>query len=151
MTTLKKRIVAIDYGTKRIGLAQSDLLQLFAQSVGTFSECELYKQLAAIEQKDGIEKILLGNPTNGDGSPNRMTKVVADFEARLHLKFPNILIEKVNEFGSSKAAMQTLIESGVRKKERNTKGRLDKVAAALLLQHYLETRPKHILENQQRS
>ncbi|MGQ9805722.1 MAG: Holliday junction resolvase RuvX [Chlorobiales bacterium] len=145
MSTLKKRLVAIDYGTKRIGLAQSDLLQLFAQSMGTFSESELYKQLATIEQEDGIEKILLGNPTNGDGSPNRMTKIVADFETRLQAKFPNIAIEKVSEFGSSKAAMKTLIESGVRKKERNEKGRLDKVAAALLLQHYLETRPKPIL------
>ncbi len=143
MTTLKRRIVAIDYGTKRIGLAQSDLLQLFAQSVGTFSEPDLYKQLALIEREDGIEKILLGNPTNGDGSPNRMTNIVAQFEARLQAKFPNLVIEKVNEFGSSKAAMQTLIESGVGKRERNTKGRLDKVAAALLLQHYLETRPKH--------
>lgn len=145
MTALKKRLVAIDYGTKRIGLAQSDLLQLFAQSVGTFSESDLYKQLAVIEREDGIEKILLGNPTNGDGSANRMTKVVAEFEARLQAKFPNILIEKVSEFGSSKAAMQTLIESGVGKKERNEKGRLDKVAAALFLQHYLETRPKPIL------
>jgi len=143
MTTLHKRIIAIDYGTKRIGLAQSDLLHLFAQSVGTFSEPDLYKQLTTIEKKDGIEKILLGNPTNGDGSPNRMTKVVADFQARLQAHFPNLTIEKVSEFGSSKAAMQTLIESGVGKKERNTKGRLDKVAAALMLQHYLETRPKH--------
>ncbi len=143
MTTLHKRIIAIDYGTKRIGLAQSDLLHLFAQSVGTFSEPDLYKQLTTIEREDGIEKILLGNPTNGDGSPNRMTNIVADFETRLRTQFPNILIEKVNEFGSSKAAMQTLIESGVGKKERNTKGRLDKVAAALMLQHYLETRPKH--------
>ncbi|MFQ3597343.1 MAG: Holliday junction resolvase RuvX [Chloroherpetonaceae bacterium] len=142
MSTLKPRIVAIDYGTKRIGLAKSDLLQLFAQSVGTFSESDLYKQLAAIEREDGIEKILLGNPTSGDGSPNRMTNIVAQFEARLQAKFPNIVIEKVSEFGSSKAALHTLVESGVGKKERNTKGRLDKVAAALLLQHYLETRPK---------
>ncbi len=142
---LKKRIVAIDYGTKRIGLAQSDLLHLFAQSVGTFSEPDLYKQLTTIEKEDGIEKILLGNPTNSDGSPNRMTKVVAEFEARLHAKFPHLTVEKVSEFGSSKAAMQTLIESGVRKKERNQKGRLDKVAAALLLQHYLETQPKRTL------
>jgi|AFSR01.1.fsa_nt_gi putative Holliday junction resolvase len=147
MTLLNKRVVAIDYGTKRIGLAQSDLLHLFAQSVGTFSEPELYKQLATIEKEDGIEKILLGNPTNGDGSPNRMTKVVADFQARLQAHFPHLTIEKVSEFGSSKAAMQTLIASGVGKKERNQKGRLDKVAAALMLQHYLETRPKHTAQS----
>jgi putative Holliday junction resolvase len=144
MSVLKKRLVAIDYGTKRIGLAQSDLLHLFAQSIGTFSENDLYKQLAMIEQEEGIEKILLGNPTNGDGSPNQMTKVVAEFQARLQAKFPHLTIEKVSEFGSSKAAMQTLIASGVGKKERNTKGRLDKVAAALMLQHYLDTRPKPV-------
>jgi len=146
MTTRYKRIIALDYGTKRIGLAKSDLLHLFAQSVGTFSEHELYKQLAAIEKEDGIEKILLGNPTNRDGSPNRMTKVVAEFAARLQAKFPHLPIEKVSEFGSSKAAMKTLMASGVRKKERNQKGRLDKVAAALLLQHYLDTRPKHMAQ-----
>jgi putative Holliday junction resolvase len=144
MSVLKKRLVAIDYGTKRIGLAKSDLLHLFAQSVGTFSETDLYKQLATIEREDGIEKILLGNPTNNNGSPNRMTNIVAEFEARLQAKFPHLAIEKVSEFGSSKAAMQTLIESGVGKKERNQKGRLDKVAAALMLQHYLDTRPKPV-------
>lgn len=142
MTTLKKRVVAIDYGTKRIGLAQSDLLQLFAQSVGAFSESDLCARLAAIEKEDGIEKILLGNPTNADGSPNRMTKVVDEFQARLQAKFPTLPIERVNEFGTSKAAMRTLIESGARKKERNEKGRLDKVAAAIMLQRYLDARPK---------
>jgi putative Holliday junction resolvase len=141
MTAIKKRIVAIDYGTKRIGLAKSDLLHLFAQSDGTFSEQALYKRLSAIEREDGIELILLGNPTNGDGSPNRMTKVVADFESRLQKQFPELRIAKVDEFGSSKAAMQTLIESGASRKERGEKGRLDKVAAAILLQRYLETRP----------
>ncbi|MDW8436417.1 MAG: Holliday junction resolvase RuvX [Chloroherpetonaceae bacterium] len=142
MSALKKRIVAIDYGTKRIGLAKSDPLQLFAQSVGAFSEAQLYEKLAAIEREDGIEKILLGNPTNGDGSPNRMTKIVAEFESRLQAKFPNLAIEKVSEFGTSKAAMQTLLANGTRRKERHAKGRLDKVAAAIMLQRYLETRPR---------
>lgn len=142
MTALKKRIVALDYGSKRIGLAKTDPLQLFAQSVGAFSEAELYGALAAIERESGIEKILLGNPANADGSPNRMTSVVAAFESRLRSQFPDVAIEKVDEFGTSKAAMRTLIESGTRPKARREKGRLDKAAAAILLQRYLDSRPK---------
>lgn len=140
MTTIKKRILAIDYGTKRIGLAKSDPLCLFAQPVGTFSEAELYKQIQLILDQDGIEKILVGYPTSGDGSANRMTSVVNAFIERLRQRFPTLPIERIAEFGSSKKAMQILIASGVSRKERNSKGRLDKAAAAILLQTYLEQR-----------
>ncbi|PIO48911.1 MAG: Holliday junction resolvase RuvX [[Chlorobium] sp. 445] len=140
MTTIKKRILAIDYGTKRIGLAKSDPLCLFAQPVGTFSESELYKQIQLILDQDGIEKILVGYPTSGDGSANRMTSVVNAFIERLHQHFPTLPIERIAEFGSSKKAMQILIASGVSRKERHIKGRLDKAAAAILLQTYLEQR-----------
>lgn len=140
MTPIKKRILAIDYGTKRIGLAKSDPLCLFAQSVGTFSEPELYQHIQSILEQDGIEKILVGYPTSGDGSANRMTAVVNAFIERLRARFPALSIERIEEFGSSKKAMQTLIASGVSRKERARKGRLDKAAAAILLQTYLERR-----------
>jgi putative holliday junction resolvase len=139
-TTIKKRILAIDYGTKRIGLAKTDPFQLFAQAVGTFDEPALLKEITRILSDDGIEKILLGYPLSGNGTANAMTKVVEQFEVRLQKKIPDVPIVRVDEFGSSKAAMKILIESGTRKEERNTKGRLDKAAAALLLQNYLDTR-----------
>ncbi|MCS7013230.1 MAG: Holliday junction resolvase RuvX [Chloroherpetonaceae bacterium] len=141
MTTIKKRILAIDYGTRRIGLAKSDPFWLFAQPVGTFSEPELYHTLHTFLAQDGIEKILVGYPTHHDGSPHPMKTVVDAFIERLKTRFPLVPIERVDEFGSSKAAMKVLIESGVRRKARQVKGRIDQAAAALLLQAYLDSQP----------
>ncbi|WP_245527665.1 Holliday junction resolvase RuvX [Chloroherpeton thalassium] len=130
--------MAIDFGTKRCGLAKTDPFQLFSQTVGTFEEATLYKQIREIEKLDGIEKILVGYPTNGDGSANHTTKAVDGFLERLSLEFSTIPIEPIDEFGSSKAAMRLLIASGEKRKSRQKKGRLDSAAAALLLQNYLE-------------
>ncbi|RFM23803.1 MAG: Holliday junction resolvase RuvX [Candidatus Thermochlorobacter aerophilum] len=138
MTPIKKRILAIDYGTKRIGLAKSDPLHLFAEPIGTFSEPLLYTQIQSLLEQDGIEKILVGYPTSKDGSPNRMTAVVDSFIERLQQRFPALPVERVPEFGSSKQAMRLLIENGVSRKARQTKGRLDRAVASLLLQAYLE-------------
>ncbi len=137
-STAKPRLLAIDYGSKRIGLAKSDPFHLFAQSVGTFDEPELFAQLRLL-CAEGVGKILVGYPTSGDGSANRMTTVVEQFIARLKTEFPDTPIEPIDEFGSSKKAMQILVQSGVSKKARGQKGRLDKAAAALLLQTYLDT------------
>jgi len=135
---IKKRVLAIDFGTKRCGLAKTDPFQLFSQSVGTFQESALYSKIREIETLDGIEKILVGYPTNGDGTANRMTKAVEDFLQRLALEFSTVEIEPIDEFGSSKAAMRLLVASGEKRKARQKKGRLDSAAAALLLQNYLE-------------
>ncbi len=140
-STAKPRLLAIDYGSKRIGLAKSDPFHLFAQSVGTFDEAELFVQLRLL-RAEGVEKILVGYPTSSDGSANRMTAVVERFIARLKTEFPDTPIEPIDEFGSSKKAMQILVQSGVSKKERDKKGRLDKAAAALLLQTYLDAQPR---------
>lgn len=141
MPTPKKRILALDYGTRRIGLAKSDPFWLFAQSVGTFSERDLYAVLHSFLEQDGIEKILVGYPTNQDGSANRMTAVVDAFILRLKTHFPSVPIERIDEFGSSKKAMKILIESQVSRKARHAKGRVDQAAAALLLQAYLDSQP----------
>ncbi len=138
---IKPRILAIDYGTKRIGLAMSDPLCLFAQTIGTFNETELVQQIHTIQQQDKIEKILLGLPTNLDGSSNRMTDVTKQFAQRLKNEVDNISIEFVDEFGSSKSASSLLKTIGVSKKKRGKKGRLDKAVAAMLLEDYLQNRP----------
>ncbi len=137
---IKPRILAIDYGTKRIGLAMSDPLCLFAQTIGTFNETELVHQIHSIQQQDKIEKILLGLPTNSDGSSNRMTDVTKQFAQRLKNEVDNISIEFVDEFGSSKSASSLLKTIGVSKKKRGKKGRLDKAVAAMLLEDYLQNR-----------
>lgn len=136
--SIRKRIVAIDYGTKRVGLAKSDPFQMFAQPVGTYDETALMQELEKIASSDGIERILVGYPKNSDDTENRMTGVVDRFVERLQSQYPGIPIEKVDEFGSSRQAGVLLRQTGTRKKTRQKKGRLDQAVAAMLLQSYLE-------------
>ncbi len=135
---VKPRILAIDYGTKRIGLAMSDPLHLFAQPVGTFTEADLIAHIQKLIQTEGVEKILLGLPVSLDGSENRMTGVVKNFHKRMFENFPGVDIIYVDEFGSSKSASGLLKQIGVPKKKRGKKGRLDKTVAAMLLENYLQ-------------
>lgn len=136
----QQRIVAIDYGTKRIGLAESDPLQRFAQPVGTFQRMELLRILEKKTAESAVERIVVGYPLNNDGSHNVMTAMVDRFIATLAARFPSIPVERIDEHRSSREAMQILKASGVKKKERNRKGRLDRAAACVILQNYLETR-----------
>ncbi|MEI6756232.1 MAG: Holliday junction resolvase RuvX [Chlorobium sp.] len=136
---LKKRVLAIDYGTKRIGLAQSDPLGLFAQPVGTFDSERLFKTLREMVAQGDIEKIIVGYPLSNTGEQNTMTGLVDRFIDSLRETFPQILIETLNEYHSSRDARQLLIASGTSKKKRAEKGRLDSAAACLLLSEYLES------------
>ncbi|MBF0587230.1 Holliday junction resolvase RuvX [Prosthecochloris sp. N3] len=135
-----KRILGVDYGTKRIGLAKSDPLHLFAQPVGTFNEESFLKVLRDLLEKEGIERIIIGYPLNADGSQNRMTAVVDSFIERLHHIHPDIVIETLNEYGTSQAAGRILIESGMSRKKRRSKGRLDSASACVLLQNHLDSK-----------
>jgi putative Holliday junction resolvase len=134
----KKRVLAIDYGTKRIGLAKSDPLRLFAQPVGTFDTKGLHLAIADIIRLDGVEKILVGYPLNANDGKNRMTGVVDRFIDELRAVYPELGIEPVDEHRSSAEARQLLVASGVRRNERSRKGRLDSAAAAIILQEYLD-------------
>ena len=137
--TLKKRVLAIDYGTKRIGVAQSDPLRIFAQPVGTFDRAGLFKTLQAMLAGNDIEKIIVGYPLSDSGEQNSMTGVVDRFIEELCDAFPLIAVETINEHYSSKNAQRILIASGTSRKARQQKGRLDSAAACVLLSDYLET------------
>jgi len=134
----KKRIVAIDYGTKRIGLAKSDPLWLFAQPVGTFDRPGLSVALGSMVMHDDIALVLVGYPLSDGDEANAMTRVVDRFLEELHTEFPLLPIETVDEHHSSRSARQILIASGRSRKERQQKGRLDSAAACVLLSEYLE-------------
>ena len=134
----KKRIFAIDYGTKRVGLAKSDPFSSFAQPVGTFSSEKILTVLASLLHDEPVEKIIIGHPFNSDGTKNRMTRLVDRFIEKLTKAFPDTPIETIDEHGSSRQAQRLLIESGLSRKKRQQKGRLDTAAACLLLQNYLE-------------
>lgn len=139
---IKPRILAVDYGTKRIGLAQSDPFRMFAQSVGTFDEPKFLSEVEKIFRSDGIEKFIVGYPLGDGGEMNRMTRLVDEFIAKLTVLYPAVSVEKTDEHSSSKNAMHFLVEQGIGKKKRQQKGRLDRTVAAMLLQAYLESQPK---------
>ncbi|NTV05576.1 MAG: Holliday junction resolvase RuvX [Chlorobiaceae bacterium] len=136
----KKRVVAIDYGTKRIGVAKSDPLWLFAQPVGTFDRAGLSSTLNAMLKQDEIALLIVGYPLSERGEKNAMTGVIDSFIETLHEEFPQLRIETVDEHHSSRDARSILIASGTSRKERQQKGRLDSAAACVLLSEYLESR-----------
>jgi putative holliday junction resolvase len=136
--TSKKRVIAIDYGKKRIGVAQCDPLWLFAQPVGTFDRAGLSGVLAAMVKQDDIALVLVGYPLSDGDESNAMTGVVDRFIEELRAEFPQLKIETVDEHHSSKSAGQILIASGRSRKKRQQKGRLDSAAACVLLSEYLE-------------
>ena len=136
--TPKKRVVAIDYGTKRIGVARSDPLWLFAQPVGTFDRPGLSKTLEAMIKADDIALVIVGYPLSESGDKNAMTGVIDRFIESLHEEFAQLRIETVDEHHSSRDARSILVASGKSRKNRQQKGRLDSAAACVLLSEYLE-------------
>ena len=135
---VKKRVVAIDYGTKRIGLAKSDPLWLFAQPVGTFDRAALSVALETMVKQDDIALVIVGYPLSDGDETNAMTGVVDRFLKELRAEFPLLPIEAVDEHHSSRDARSILVASGKSRKERQQKGRLDSAAACVLLSEYLE-------------
>ena len=138
-STRYKRVVAIDFGTRRIGVARSDPLGMFAQPVGTYDIDGLQELLESMMRQDGIDRIIVGYPLSDRGASNRMTTVVDRFVEELVLRFPSIPVETVDEHGSSKAARRILVDSGSSRKKRKVKGRVDTAAACVILQDYLDS------------
>jgi putative Holliday junction resolvase len=135
-----QRIIGIDFGTKRIGVAKSDPLGMFAQPVGTFDMTGLLGTLSKVRDDEGLELIVVGYPLSDRGEQNRMTEVIDRFIAELREAFPGIPVETFDEHRSSRSAMKILAASGGSRKKRNEKGRLDTAAACIILQGYLDNR-----------
>jgi putative Holliday junction resolvase len=140
MPPTHRRIIGIDFGTKRIGVAKSDPLGMFAQPVGTFDMEGLVRALSKVRDEEGIGMFVVGYPLSDTGGENRMTGVIDRFVTELREAFPGIPVETFDEHRSSRAAMQILAGSGASRKKRNEKGRLDTAAACLILQGWLESR-----------
>jgi putative holliday junction resolvase len=132
-----QRIVAIDFGKKRCGVAMTDPMGWFAQAVGVFSPEETIDWLKKCQETDNIEKIIIGMPLLADGSIGETGNLVVEFAEEIQKNFPKVPIDFIDERNSSQNAMQSLIESGVKKQKRKEKGMLDKATAVLLLQNYL--------------
>jgi len=133
------RILAIDLGTKRTGLAVTDSLKMLANPLETIETGKLIEYIKNYCSKEDVDTLVLGYPTRLDGSDNEMTPRVISMKVRLEKEFSSKKIELIDERFTSKMAMQSMIAMGSKKKDRKEKaGNLDKVSAAIILQSYLE-------------
>ena len=131
------KIVALDIGGKRTGVAETDPLQIIASPRETVATDNLIPFLAHLFEEEEFEAIVLGDPKNLQGGDSHNSERVRKIAAELGNKFPTKRIIMQDERYSSKMAMQSLIDSGVKKMKRREKGEIDKVSAAIILQAYL--------------
>jgi putative holliday junction resolvase len=131
------RILSIDYGSKRTGLAVTDPLKIIASGLAGIHTKDLESFLTEYFKKEEVEKVIIGHPTNLDDSDTHATPLVRAFINRFKKIFPNMPIVKVDERYTSKLAVESMIESGMKKKDRQNKNLVDEIAATIMLQEYL--------------
>ena len=134
------RILAIDFGKKRTGLAVTDPLQIIATALETVDSNELIGYLKKYILSEQVEKILIGYPLNFDNSPTDATPLVEKFILKFGNVFPNMPVEKIDERMTSKMASQAISGMGLKKKDREDKGLIDTVSAVIMLQEYLDSK-----------
>jgi putative holliday junction resolvase len=133
------RIISIDYGKKRTGIAVTDPLQIIATGLTTVETPRLFLFLKDYFAKEPVELIIMGEPKNMDDSDTHATPLVKQAVARLKKEFPSIPVKMVDERFTSKMASQAMIEMGMKKKQRQNKALVDEIAATILLQEYLRS------------
>ena len=138
-------IIAIDFGTKRTGIAATDPLQLVASGLTTLPTREVVPFLENYLKTHEVATCVLGQPKRHDGSFSEVETEIKKFIAYLSKKIPSLSIERYDERFTSKMAFQTMLDSGIGKKRRQDKGLLDKISATLILQSYLEANNNTIL------
>ncbi len=132
------RVLAIDYGNKRVGLAVTDPDQIIASGLTTVHSSELMTFLQNYCAKEKVEVFVVGDPRRLNNEANEMTKIVNDLVINLGRKFPDKKIVRIDERFTSVMAAQTLVMSGLKKKDRQKKELLDEVSATIILQSYLQ-------------
>lgn len=133
------RILCIDYGGKRTGIAVTDPLQIIATALTTIDTKDLIPFLEKYMQQETVELILIGEPLNLDDSPTHATPLVKAAIVKLQKTFPSVPVKTVDERYTSKMASRAMVEMGMKKKDRQVKGNIDQIAATLMLQEYLRT------------
>ncbi|GAL72223.1 Holliday junction resolvase RuvX [Jejuia pallidilutea] len=131
------RILAIDYGKVRTGIAVTDELQIIASGLTTVATKELVAFLKDYLEKEKVMLFLVGEPKQMDNTPSESEALIAPFLKQLSAVFPNIPIQRVDERFTSKMAFQTMIDSGLKKQQRKNKALVDEISATLILQSYL--------------
>lgn len=132
------RILALDLGKKRTGVAVTDPLKIIASGLATVDTNELIGYLKKYLATEQVEKIIIGYPLNFDNSPTDATPLVEKFILKFGNVFPEMIVERVDERMTSKMASMEISQMGLQKKVREEKGLIDTVAAILMLQEYLD-------------
>jgi len=133
------RIIAIDYGQKRVGIAVTDPLQIIATGLETVHSKDIFDFLESYFKKEQVEKIIVGYPTTLKNEASQAIRFVNPFVKKLVAKYPEMKIELVDERFTSKMAFQTMIDGGLKKKDRQNKETIDKISAVIILQSYMGT------------
>lgn len=132
------RILSIDYGGKRTGLAVTDPLKIIATALGTVDTPKLMAYLKDYFAREAVELVIIGMPVNFDDSPTHATPLVKRFLKDFAKAFPAIPIQTVDERFTSKMASQAMIDMGMKKKQRQDKKMVDQIAATMMLQEYMQ-------------
>ena len=134
------RILAIDYGKKRTGIAVTDILQIIANGLTTVATSELMDFLMKYTATEPVERIIVGHPKQMNNEESENMKRIVPFVNQLKKKLPNIPIEYVDERFTSVLAHQAMLDGGLKKKDRQNKALVDEISATIILQSYLESK-----------
>jgi len=132
------RIIAIDYGQKRVGLAVTDELQIISTALGTLRTAEIIPFLKNYFSKERVDCMVVGEPKQMNNTPSESLKYIEPFIRLLKKNFPEIPVERMDERFTSKMALQAMIDGGLKKKDRQNKELVDSISATLILQSYME-------------
>jgi putative Holliday junction resolvase len=131
------RILAIDYGIKRTGIAVTDDFQIIASGLTTIPSEITIDFLKDYFSKENVIVVLIGEPKQMNGQPSESTEIIEKFVRKFKTTFPDMKVERSDERFTSKMAFQTMIDSGLKKKQRQNKALVDEIAATIMLQDYL--------------
>jgi len=133
------KLIALDYGKKRTGIAVTDELQIIASGLTTVNSKELFPFLTNYFSKNKVDEIILGFPKRLNNDPTHNTLPVLQLKDKLEKEFPQFTVHLVDERFTSKMAKQTMIDSGLKKKARQNKALVDEISATIILQSYMES------------
>lgn len=134
------RILSIDYGKKRTGIAVTDPLKIIAGGVTTVATADLVKYLTDYIARENVERVIIGEPKQNDGTPSENMSRITPFVNRWKKLFPNIPIELYDERFTSVLAHRAMIDGGLSKKARQNKALVDEISATIILESYLESK-----------
>jgi len=131
------RILGLDYGTKRTGVSTTDPLQIIVNPLEVVATPELFDFLSKYMNSEDVEKIVIGQPKQADGSPTYIEKPIQELIKKLNEKFPALIIDRQDESFTSLEAKGLMVTMGMKKKKRQDKSMIDRISSVLILQRYL--------------